>query len=225
MFSTPTIRLRRMTFGNISQSLHHYIAAKPICVCTSCCPTGATVKPVLRSQFASWRITCENCSYRLQDGNTRNYAPFIERYEDRALQGEKLLDEEIERGVKSWTSPTRIAQLLLMRRFTGAVSHHGRFWRFRILGELIPELDEICGPDQELLPSAANPILPLHIRLLWLAGVAIVERAGPAMLDDLRWLMLNGNGIDFGETATLAPAKRGVTILTRQMQYIRESLP
>lgn len=224
MFSTTATRVRNMTFGNVSQSLHHYIATKPAHVCMGCCLPGAAPKPVLRSQFASWRITCDNCGDRLLDDDTHSYASLIERYQAIALYGEKLLDDEIERSVTCWTSPTRIAQLLLMRRFTGAVCHQGRYWRFRILGEVIPEFDDICGPGQQLLPSASSPILPLHICLLWLAGVAIVEQAGPAMLDALRWLMLNSNGIDFGETAKLVPVTRGITNFTRQMQLIRESL-
>ena len=64
--------------------------------------------------------------------------------------------------------------------------------------------------------------MPIHLRSAWLAGVATVEQAGPAMLDILRSQMLNNNPIDFGETSR-KPVFNGVTNLTRQWQIMRES--
>jgi hypothetical protein len=54
--------------------------------------------------------------------------------------------------------------------------------------------------------------------------VAIVERAGPAMLGMLWSQMFNDNSIEFGETSR-KPTFCGVTNLTRQWQLMRESDP
>ena len=53
---------------------------------------------------------------------------------------------------------------------------------FRVLGAIIPGLDHVIAAEHDNLPTPASPILPLHIRPALLAGVAIVEHAGPEML-------------------------------------------
>ena len=47
--------------------------------------------------------------------------------------------------------------------------------------------------------SPKHPILPLHIRPALLAGVAIVDRAGPAMLKMLKGHMMGDNKNRFVE--------------------------
>src|SRR5262249_590224 len=54
---------------------------------------------------------------------------------------------------------------------------------------------------QIILPSPASPVLPLHLRPASLAGVAIVERAGPAMLEMLNPHTLGENRARFGRLA------------------------
>ena len=63
------------------------------------------------------------------------------RYRDAALQGEKLLDEEAERGTNTWFSPLELARLLLMRRIPRPLPSSGDLWRFSVLGADIPDLD------------------------------------------------------------------------------------
>ncbi|WP_234835882.1 hypothetical protein [Sinorhizobium meliloti] len=53
-----------------------------------------------------------------------------------------------------------------------------------MLGAIIPDLDDVVATERRSLPTPANPILPLHLQPALLAGVAIVERAGPEMLFD-----------------------------------------
>ncbi|WFU05777.1 hypothetical protein QA648_21660 (plasmid) [Rhizobium sp. CB3171] len=48
------------------------------------------------------------------------------------------------------------------------------------------------------LPTPASPILSLHLRPALLAGVAIVQRAGPEMLYMLRGHMMGENKTRFG---------------------------
>jgi hypothetical protein len=46
--------------------------------------------------------------------------------------------------------------------------------------------------------GAASPILPLHLRPALLAGIAIVDRAGPEMLQMLHGHMMGENKARFG---------------------------
>ncbi|WP_158000369.1 hypothetical protein [Sinorhizobium meliloti] len=95
------------------------------------------------------------------------------RYHGTALIGEQLLDDEAERGVRTWTSPTEIARLLLMRRVPMTISPGYEPRGFRVLGAIIPDLDDVVAADLRSLPTAANPMLPLHLRSALLAGVSI----------------------------------------------------
>ncbi|MGX9182095.1 hypothetical protein [Mesorhizobium sp. BHbdii] len=114
-----------------------------------------------------------------------------------ALRGEKLLDDQAERGIRTWTSPVEIARLLLMRRVIWPLPREHELWRYRVLGAIIPDLDHVVAAEQENLPTPAKPILPLHLRPALLAGVAIVECAGPEMLRMLRGHMMGDNKVRF----------------------------
>jgi len=93
-------------------------------------------------------------------------------------------------------------------------------WRFRVLGAIIPDLDHVVAEQLKALPTPEKPILPLHLRPALLAGVAIVERAGPEMLRMLRSHMMGENRVRFTDTAEdmIARARRSRT--SSQMQLI-----
>jgi len=84
-----------------------------------------------------------------------------------------------------------------MRRIPRSFPREHELWRFRVLGAIIPDLDGIVAVKHENLPTPASPILPLHLRPALLAGVAIVERAGPEMLRMLAGHMMGGNRARF----------------------------
>ncbi|MCJ8521762.1 hypothetical protein [Pseudorhizobium tarimense] len=67
--------------------------------------------------------------------------------------------------------------------------------RYRVLGALIPDLDDVV--DRRSLPTSSSPILPLHLRPALLAGIAIVERSGPEMLQMLHGQMRGENKARF----------------------------
>jgi hypothetical protein len=160
-------------------------------------PSDYEPGPTLRSQLLGWRITCPLCGglFRRARGHDRP-SPF-DRHHGAALVGERLLDDEAERGVRTWTSPAEIARLLLMRRVPRPIPPRYEPWRFRVLGAIIPDLDDVVATERRSLPTPANPILPLHLRPALLAGVAIVERAGPEMLKMLRAKMMGQNQARF----------------------------
>ena len=93
-------------------------------------------------------------------------------------------------------------------------------WRFRVLGAIIPDLDHIIAEYQEHLPTPAKPILPLHLRPALLAGIAIVERAGPEMLRMLRGHMMGDNRVRFTDAAENIIARARRSRASSQMQLI-----
>ena len=52
----------------------------------------------------------------------------------------------------------------------------------RVLCVIIPDLDEVMQMEVSKLPSPASPILSMYLHAALLAGVAIVQHAGPEML-------------------------------------------
>ena len=104
--------------------------------------------------------------------------PLFPQYHRAALRGEKLLDDEAERGIRTWASLAEIARLLLMRRVIWPLPGEHELWRYRVLGAIIPDRDAVVIAEPEKLPTPAKPVLLLHLRPALLAGVAIVERAG-----------------------------------------------
>jgi len=197
LFSTEPIILQRMTFGNVTHAARKFIAARPTQHCTNCNQGGPELTPILRSQLLGWRITCPRCGSQFNDSDRGEHPSPFQKYRVAALRGEKLLDDEIEHGTQSWASPLELARLLLMRRIPWPLPRADELWRFRILGAIIPDLDDVIAKESECLPTPARPILPLHIRTALLAGVAIVERAGPGMLNMLRGHMMGENQVRF----------------------------
>jgi hypothetical protein len=220
MFATEPSATHQMTFANIAQSSHRLISARPTQVCTSCSPGHTEPQPIMRSQLLGWRITCPLCGDQFRDAGRREIPSPFRQYRSAALRGEKLLDDEVERGIGTWTSPAEIARLLLMRRIPRPIPREHDLWRFRVLGTIIPDLDGIVAAEQENLPTPAKPILPLHMRPALLAGIAIVERAGPEMLRMLRGHMMGDNRVRFTDAAERMIAQAQSTRPTLQLQLI-----
>ena len=186
MFSMDAKVVRRMTFANVQRSAHRFISKEPLQRCSSCYLSPSDPEPILRSQLQGWRITCPHCSRPFQDLAQCDRGRPFDQYHAAALRGEKLLNDDAERGIQTWTSPLELARLLLMRRVPWPFKCNAELWRYRVLGVVIPDLDDVIARERSFPPSPKHPIVPLHIRPALLAGVAIVERAGPEMLKMLQ---------------------------------------
>jgi hypothetical protein len=195
-FSIERSTVRRMTFSNIPQSSRRMIASEPRQLCSTCPRTADGLPVILRSQFLGWRITCPLCGGLLQTvGGSDGSLPF-RGYHQAALMGEEMLDNEAEHGTENWMSPGEIARLLLMRRVPKSLTGYEPAG-YRALGVIIPDLDEVMRLEISRLPSPASPILPMHLRPALLAGVAIVQHAGPEMLHMLSGHMMGENKARF----------------------------
>lgn len=186
MFSIDAKTVYRMAFANVRSSAHRFISKEPLQRCSSCSLSPSDPEPILRSQLQGWRITCPHCGQPLQDlAQCERCHPF-DHYHAAALRGETLLGGDAERDIQTWTSPLELARLLLMRRVPWPFPRDTELWRYRVLGVVIPDLDDVIAREGSFPPSPKHPILPLDIRPALLAGVAIVERAGPEMLQMLQ---------------------------------------
>ncbi|WP_082530192.1 TniQ family protein [Rhizobium sp. Root1203] len=196
IFSIEPTTVRRMTFSNIPQSSRRMIASEPRQSCSTCRRTADGLPVILRSQFLGWRITCPLCGGTLQTiGGNDGPTPFG-GYHHAALMGEEMLDNEAEHGIPNWVSPNEIARLLLMRRVPKSVPGYEPSG-YRLLGVIIPDLDDVMQMETSKLPSPASPILPMYLRPALLAGVAIVQHAGPEMLRMLSGHMMGENKARF----------------------------
>ena len=175
-----------MTFANVQSSAHRFISKKPIQRCSGCNSGHSDPGPILRCDRQGWRITCPHCGRPFQNlGQCDRGRPF-DQYRAAALRGENLLQDDAERDIQTWTSPLKLACLLLIRRVPWPFPRDAKLWRYRVLGAVIPNLYEIIAREGSFPPSPKHPIVPLHIRPALLAGVAIVERAGPEVLQMLQ---------------------------------------
>jgi hypothetical protein len=198
--------VRAMTFATVNGPSRRLIGVKPLQSCVRCGPAFSDCRPILRSQLLGWRVTCPSCKELLNDPDGVEVAsPFL-KYQQAALHGERLLEAEAERGKWTWASPVDIARLLLMRRVPKPPPDEADFWRFRVLGAIIPEFDDLVAAKPASLPTSGTPILPLYLRPALLAGVAIVYRAGHGMLAMLRGHTMGDNRARFGELAERAIA-------------------
>ena len=203
VFRTQAANVRQMSLSNILAKSRRLIAAKPMQFCANCSRQANSngPEPVRRSQLLGWRLTCPQCSSPFIDDGTRSIpSPFAAYWTD-ALDGQRLIDDEAERGVRSWASPTELARLLLMRR-DPRTTHLKCSGSFRLLGFVVPETDALVVDSQISLPSPASPILTLWLRPALLAGVSIVERQGPAMLAWLQNKTIGQNRTRFSELVT-----------------------
>jgi hypothetical protein len=198
--------VRAMTFATVNKTSRRLIGAKPLQSCVHCAPARSDCRPTLRSQLLGWRMTCPLCGEPFSDPDgLEGASPFL-KYRQAALHGERLLDAEAERGKATWVSPVDIARLLLMRRVPKPPPEEAELSRFRVLGAIIPEFDDLVAAKPASLPTSGTPILPLHLRPALLAGVAIVDRAGQGMLPMLQSHTMGGNRARFKELAEKAIA-------------------
>lgn len=186
MFSMDAKIVRQMTFANVQRSAHRFISKEPIQRCSGCNSGVPDPEPILRSQLQGWRITCPHCGQPFQDSAQSDRCHPFDQYHAAALRAEKLLDDDAERGIESWTSPLELARLLLMRRVPWPLPRDAELWRYRALGVVIPDLDDVLAREKSFPPSPKHPTVLLRIRRALLAGVAIVERAGLEMLQMLQ---------------------------------------
>lgn len=193
VFGASPKLVRSLSFAEAPRIAHRFIARSPAQRCARCLQTDVGPPPVLRSELQGWRITCPHCREPYQDKTTSDGDRALAPYRAAARRGETLLHNHAERGVETWFPPLEIARVLLMRRIPWPPPRDGDLWRYRLLGTIVPDFDDLLTKDTAFPFSPKHPILPLYIRPALLAGVAIIDRAGPPMLRMLQGHMMGEN--------------------------------
>ena len=219
VLSVEPSAVRAMTFARVNKTSPRLIGAKPLQSWLPCGPALSDCRPILRSQLLGWRVTCPLCGELLTDPGGLEVASRFLKYRQAALHGQRLLDAEAERSKSTWASPVDVARLLLIRRVLKPAPDEGEFWRFRVLGAIIPEFDDLVAARPASLPTSGTPILPLYLRPALLAGVAIVDRAGPGMLPMLQSHTMGDNRARFGELA-----ERSITHARKRRPFLQWQL-
>ncbi|WP_300064522.1 TniQ family protein [uncultured Roseobacter sp.] len=199
MFGVSPKLVRSLSFAGAPKVAHRFIAKSPIQRCARCTHSVAGRLPILQSELQGWRITCPHCGEQYPDKTTREGDRALSPYRAAARRGETLLNNHAERRVETWLAPLEIARLLLMRRIPWPPPRDGDLWRYRLLGAIVPDLDAILARQTSFPYSPKHPILPLQSRPALLAGVAIVNHAGPPMLKMLQGHMMGDNKNRFVE--------------------------
>ncbi len=199
----------RMTFTNVHNSARCLIAVGAIQTCQGCAAGQqefGTVLPILRSWRLAWRITCPVCGSHLRAmgqgsdaGSADDPAP-LASWED-AVHGERLLDDFAERGVKTWASPIDLLRLLLIRRDPKPIDSDHWVKTQKVLDLVVPGFDRLAATTGTKVPGADRPVLPLALRRALVAGVAILERSGPALLRELHRRTTGAYHVQFGDIA------------------------
>lgn len=210
----------RMAFGNIRKPIQCFISKSPMQHCSNCYLEDSEPAPIRRGQLLGWRITCSLCGGMLRSIGQNDPDNSFTQYFDIALRGEKLLNDDAEHNIYSWTSPLELARLLLMRRIPHPLPRGGDLWRFRVLGAVIPDLDNVMGQETSFTPCPKRPILSLRFRTALLAGVAIVERSGPEMLRMLQGHTFGHNRNNFKKESDRLIAQTFEWDSPKQMQLI-----
>ena len=146
MFRTEVASVQRMSLSNISPKSRRFIAAKPMQFCANCSrqlnSNGSEL--TRRSQLLGWRLSCPQCGSALFDNRGHASTSPFAAYWTEALNGQRLIDDEAERGVRTWASPTELARLLLMRRDprTGYSATNNNL---RLLGGVLPDIDAVVA--------------------------------------------------------------------------------
>ncbi len=193
MFGACPKLVRSLSVADAPKAAHRFISKGPMQRCARRTDSGADLLPVLRSELQGWRITCPHCGEPYQDKTTSDGDRTLAPYLAAARRGEALLDNHAERSVETWLPPLEIARLLLMRRIPWSPPRDCDFLRYRLLGAIVPDFDDLLNKETAFPFSPKHPILPLHIRPALLAGVAIIDRAGPLMLKMLQGHMMGDN--------------------------------
>jgi len=215
IFRREPSEIRPMSFTDVQNSARCLVAASAVQTCQSCATRqteSGAVLPILRSWRLAWRITCPVCGSPLQamgQGSavgSANDPAALASWED-ALDGERLLDDFAERGVQTWASPIDLLRLLWIRRDPKPIDSDRWIETQKVLDLVVPGFDRLATSTAAKVPRADRPVLPLALRRALLAGVANLERSGPALLSELHRCTIGAYHAQFGEIAARVDAQ------------------
>jgi hypothetical protein len=120
-----------------------------------------------------------------------------------ALRGQRLVEDALTGTTVGWTSAIDIVRLLLVRRNGKPFQNEEWTECGAVLGAVVPGFNELALANERGLPipTIDRPILPLPFRIALLAGVSIVERAGPEIVLEPQRRTIGANRVLFAKIA------------------------
>lgn len=138
---------------------------------------------VLKSWREGWRITCPVCGSPLSEGarprggddTVRDASPFAENW-DTAVNGQEIVNRHLSGGGTPLASPVAMMRLLLIlswRRADATIEGYQKSW---LLNEIVRGFDAEALRVTPSISKDATAVVPLHLRIALLAGLAIAAK-------------------------------------------------
>lgn len=191
----------KMVVGMTHTSLSAEMAAmvgtgKAIQFCRACHEqhkAAAACGAVLKSWHEGWRITCPVCGSPLSEGarprsgddTIRDASPFSKNWKA-AIDGEEIVNRHLNGGATPLASPVAMMRLLLIlscRHADATVEGYRKSW---LLNEIVPGFNAEALRVSPSISKGATAVVPLHLRIALLAGLAIAARDVVGTLRHLR---------------------------------------
>ena len=169
---------------------------KPIQFCRTCSErhrTADTSGAVLKSWFEAWRVTCPLCGSPLSEierprtgGDTvRDTSPFAVHW-DAAKVGEEFVNRHLRGEPTPLASPIAMMRLLLILNRPQKAQRAERYNKSWFLNDIVPGFDAETLRIAPSISKGASAMVPLHLRVALLAGLAIAAKNSVDTIQRLR---------------------------------------
>jgi hypothetical protein len=171
-------------------------AGKPNQFCRRCWEGHLAVDApsvVLKSWHEGWRITCPVCGLALSEGErprsdtetVRDTSPFSKDW-DAAREGEEIVNRRLNGQPAPLESPIAMMRLLLILSWRRAEMSPQRYRKSWLLNEVMPGFDTEALRVKPSISKGATAYVPLHLRIVLLAGLAAAAKDAIGTLRYLR---------------------------------------
>jgi hypothetical protein len=148
---------------------------------------------VLKSWFEGWRITCPVCGSPLSEGDRprggddtiQDTSPFAEVWST-AKSGEEIVDRHLRGERSAFVSPPAMMRLLLFLSWPQIEASGNRYRKSWLLNDFVSGFDAEALRVSPSISKGATALVPLHLRVALLAGLARVADNPASALRSLR---------------------------------------
>jgi len=148
---------------------------------------------VMKSWREGWRVTCPVCGSPLSEGDrprstdhtVRDTSPFSTHW-DSARKGEDILNGRLIGKPTQLASPVSMMRLLLILGRSKAETPSGLYRKSWLLNEVVPGFDAEALRFSPSISKGAVALVPLHLRVALLAGLAFAATDAVGTIRRLR---------------------------------------
>ena len=148
---------------------------------------------VLKSWLEGWRITCPLCGSPLSEGTRPrsgsdtilDSSPFSKDW-NRAIEGEQIVTHHLRGETGSLASPIAMMRLLLILSWRREQITEDGYRKGWLLNEIVPGFDAEALRIKPSISKGATALVPLHLRVALLTGLAIAAKEVAETLHTLR---------------------------------------